>query len=286
MQSLIIRGEIDLLSETNPIYVLNGKGRFYETEYKLMKNIPELITCNKGLINKNPELAYITDGLVPLSTILSSMNENRFIHIAYNIITAIKKINDNGFLNWQHIDLERIFIGKDSTDVHLIFLPIDGYNIPPRLMEKEVMEHISNLTQKTKDPSEKNLVEIRNIVFEGKTLDQLANFIQPLLKTTNIKAPNIIKLYDRKNNFTIMVNKPKFIIGKKKGSVDGVITYSAYISRVHCQILKQNNAYYIQDLNSTSGTLLNNVELEKNKNYKIENGDKIEIADIVFEVIF
>ena len=283
MKALLQNGEIELLQTTNPVYILNGTGRFYDTEHKVMKGLPELLHCYKGILNNKTELVYITNNLVSLSVYLSQVNDKLFFEITNKLYAAIKNINSNAFLNWQHIDLspERIFIQPETNSVYLIYLPIEGYYLPQRSMEKEIVQLIASLTLKTQNSDSENMSNLRSLV------DDENKFISYLASAGKMKIqakPKNLSLYDKENNYELKINKPKFVIGKKAGSVDGLIKYSQYVGRIHCQIITQNNDYYIYDLDSTNGTYLNDEELVPNKGYKLNDNDKLEIADVIFEV--
>ena len=53
-----------------------------------------------------------------------------------------------------------------------------------------------------------------------------------------------------------------------------------YSSGVHARVLNRSGAYYVEDLSSTNGTLLNGVELHGEM--ELAPGDKIQIGDTEF----
>lgn len=53
-----------------------------------------------------------------------------------------------------------------------------------------------------------------------------------------------------------------------------------YISKEHLKIYKSDNNFYIEDLNSSNGTVLNNREIDDIS--KLNNGDIIKIGDLEF----
>ncbi len=53
-----------------------------------------------------------------------------------------------------------------------------------------------------------------------------------------------------------------------------------YISKEHLKIYKSDNNFYIEDLNSSNGTVLNNREIKDIS--KLNNGDIIKIGDLEF----
>lgn len=79
----------------------------------------------------------------------------------------------------------------------------------------------------------------------------------------------------------IPILKSPFILGKIKSIADHSIQ-NELVSRVHCQITNEEEDYYIIDLDSTNGTLLNNERLIGHKKYSLQDGDKIRITNEYF----
>lgn len=82
-------------------------------------------------------------------------------------------------------------------------------------------------------------------------------------------------LYQGRNkcsDFTI--EQDEFLLGKKEGCVNGVIIGEG-ISRLHAKINRQEHHYYIEDLNSTNGTFLNEQLLEYHQPESLNKNDKI-----------
>lgn len=71
----------------------------------------------------------------------------------------------------------------------------------------------------------------------------------------------------------MMLNKSPFIIGSKMG-VDGVIE-GAGVSRLHAKITRENDSYYIEDMNSTNGTKVNEKFLNYMEHVQLNEGDRI-----------
>ncbi|GKX30624.1 phosphopeptide-binding protein [Vallitalea longa] len=76
----------------------------------------------------------------------------------------------------------------------------------------------------------------------------------------------------------IIIDNNPFLIGKLESHVDYIISNSS-VSRIHCKIIKDQNDYYIIDLNSKNGTFLNQERLGGNKKYKLDNGMTITISN-------
>ena len=81
----------------------------------------------------------------------------------------------------------------------------------------------------------------------------------------------------------LRITKNSFLIGKKKDAVDGWLKARG-ISRIHSRISKEEDCYYLTDLNSTNGTYLNGGRLEVNEKARLRPGDCVAFADVRYVV--
>ncbi|MFR5601817.1 MAG: FHA domain-containing protein [Lachnospiraceae bacterium] len=72
-----------------------------------------------------------------------------------------------------------------------------------------------------------------------------------------------------------------FVIGKQEPMADGIIPKET-VSRLHARIDKTEAGFFLTDLNSTNGTMVNGRALEANETVSIQAGDQIYIADAGF----
>lgn len=90
--------------------------------------------------------------------------------------------------------------------------------------------------------------------------------------------------YDLPKTIPISFENDRFIIGRaiRTGEETGAnYEFGAEItpiSRIHAEIQRQDELYYLKDLGSSNGTFLNGTKIEPNKAYQIEEGDKIAFA--------
>lgn len=77
----------------------------------------------------------------------------------------------------------------------------------------------------------------------------------------------------------MIIDKTPYLIGSNKDGCNGVIGESV-ISRAHARIIKKEEDYYIEDLESKNGTFLNGQILDFNKQAKLSLGDAVSFANI------
>lgn len=94
---------------------------------------------------------------------------------------------------------------------------------------------------------------------------------------------NCLRLVSKENSFeTIVIDHFPFTIGKLETLVDGRINHSP-VSRLHAKIIKEGEGVYLEDLNSTNGTFVNQRRLQPNEKADIAKGDEIRFAEISYQ---
>ena len=79
----------------------------------------------------------------------------------------------------------------------------------------------------------------------------------------------------------IILREPVTVIGKLRKTSDVVLDYPA-VSRMHARIKKRDAGYFLSDLHSRNGTLVNQRLLEEGEEYLLKEGDEVKFADIEF----
>lgn len=92
-----------------------------------------------------------------------------------------------------------------------------------------------------------------------------------------------LKLINRRDSLPFKI-KDHYIINDKltlgRKSDNNVILKDPFISKRHLQIVEDEENYYLEDLNSSNGTLLNGEIIHDV--IKLENNDRIKVGDIEF----
>ncbi len=79
------------------------------------------------------------------------------------------------------------------------------------------------------------------------------------------------------------IHKPEFVIGKAEKQVDGLIPFDKTIGDMHCKIVWKEK-FYIQDLNSDYGTLVNGDRVMPGQLFPLYDGDKVQLSNRIFSV--
>lgn len=103
-----------------------------------------------------------------------------------------------------------------------------------------------------------------------------------LLSASSEEKAIILKSQGECNDIRI-TNYP-FFVGKIRSNVDYCLEKDV-VSRFHAKITKENNQFYLTDLNSTNGTFVNNEVLQTYEKREIKFGDEVAFANIKFQFI-
>lgn len=114
--------------------------------------------------------------------------------------------------------------------------------------------------------------------------EELMGATTVLWEGTEEYQPNLtlISMNAKERNSIVLLND-SYLIGKLKNKVDIYID-DASISRIHAKLQKENEEYYLCDMNSTNGTFVNGRRLGIQEKVPIHVADEITFADLGYYV--
>lgn len=80
------------------------------------------------------------------------------------------------------------------------------------------------------------------------------------------------------------IRGPEYKIGKKRELVDGCITCSKAVSRIHCKVTERGQRWYIEDMGSANGTFVNGTRLNPGREFPLRPDDRVKLANVEFRV--
>lgn len=81
-----------------------------------------------------------------------------------------------------------------------------------------------------------------------------------------------------------ILDQPVFIIGRDEETANGVLRSTA-VGSVQAKVMRREDGYYIEDMNSANGTLVNGELLIYKSARKLVEGDRITFADISYRFL-
>jgi hypothetical protein len=97
----------------------------------------------------------------------------------------------------------------------------------------------------------------------------------------HMHSPTIPRLIVRRHDRVMaeyLLNKDRIIIGRN--SRQDILVNAARVSRFHAQIINMNGSYFLQDMNSTNGTFVNDNKVSW---HPLKHGEKIRIGNFDME---
>lgn len=283
----------------NIAYVLEDSSTFLSTEYKVLQSQADscFVKCMKMQYNGKVQLFYLTQSRKPFSSMIPTLDEERFLTIVGNLFSNIVDVKHNGFLLCQNIEIsfEHIYVDPATYKVSLIYLPLSMKIFDDdAAFENELRTSLVRLISNSAQLESKNMTQLAADLSDGTlTIEDL----QGRIKGTEVvshspSAPSrgtdggtlrLIAL-NAPSHVELEVTKDAFTIGKKRELVDGVVAFNPMISRSHCRIDHHGGAYTISDLQSANGTYVNGSRLQPNQPYPLQNGDMVRLANSDFQV--
>ena len=284
----------ELNCENNLSYVLEDSAMFQHTEFKVLchQRNSVFVESSKMLLNGKIQLYYFTGKYLPISAILKHYQRTDELKMLAEIYGSLLEIKKIGFLSIGNIltDEEHVFVDSSTSKIKWIYLPIStgGYR-SEALCEKEVLENIKKMISPfligngngrlleildENDSLEQILAQLKNIhIVERKKV--LLDNIQLQLRMTSIgQAENVVLIDD----------KDEYLVGRKASAVDGLITGSNLVGRVHCKISRNGYGFIVTDLQSTNGTYVNGEKIRPNESAPLSDGDRLRLANIEFKI--
>ena len=86
--------------------------------------------------------------------------------------------------------------------------------------------------------------------------------------------PAACLLIDRKSGRTFTASAPRTVIGRER-SAGGIVIHDPNVSRSHAELSFDGQTWHIRDLNSTNGTLVNDVDIDE---CSLRDGDLITLG--------
>ena len=192
---------------------------------------------------------------------------------ARNIGVNDKRVNNRGLVSKEEYNKNNLFnnneIHEENADCNKKGIRFwwDGYRKRSKASRVEYEDYIKQLMDE-KVVAENHDFEVADY---GKTIyineEELYNNRKPCLMDVN---GEMIKELDKCKTC---------LIGKKEDEVDLVLK-DISVSRMHAKITKQDDDYYIEDINSTNGTFKNGLRLQPYEKRKLEEDDEIKIGKV------
>ena len=266
-------------------YILENDTHFFLTGYRVLKKQEKkgLLPCYQIRYNGSVKLLYPISGYTPLSVCAEGWEPEEVIGYTQKLLKSLKEIRDNGFLQLETVDVDssHIFVDAAAKKLYLVALPItlDGESGSRRWAEA-LRKTLLLMIELSAKPDSPMLRRMRKGIKEGMlSLENLTRMLGEIVEKPGEEI-NTERLKKLKENFDRRIR----LSAADPSMHWSLVDLSGTISRIHCKITREEDGYFIQDLNSKNHTYVNKMQLLKDEKRKIVPGDLVQMADISFKV--
>lgn len=308
IEQLIREGQIRCLDELhNTAYLLEKNLPFLNSDYRIMQNQEQqgLAKCFRVSQNGKQKLIFFNEGFRTLSSLYGCMNFTALTEIIEHIFDVILTVESNGFLKSENINdsLDYIYVDPDSFRVKLHYLPVKIENKDEKTAHQNLRTSLARQIHSIPLFSGSDVQAVCELLEnESYTLETVTEQLKSIRHQyqgrpqiyeegiapdgTKMLAANL-RLISRNPELApnFHVHTPEFVIGKSRERADGVVAKST-VSRRHCRIIWENEAYYLEDLDSTNGTKVNYERIPSRRRIRLMSGDVISVSGVDFLVEF
>lgn len=284
-------------------FLFQENDSYFELGYLILEQakLAGMLPYKRTQQSGREKLCFKTGEVERLSDILPQLHEDEIIDVLYAVVFMTKRVEENGFMKKECIWCrhEQIYFDRESHMPLFAVLPItqefryaDGTNWLNEFEEClcRVTEYLSEKKKhrvqqlitlyKTKQIDTEEMLEKINLLGNGMS----GLLVDSTEEITEEKANRLELIYvGKEGTFRFCIGDEDFYIGRGIDS-DGVLQISMKVSRRHCLITKLNKSYFVQDLDSTNGTYVNDTRIPSYELMELEHNDVLCVGDVEFRV--
>lgn len=282
----------------------NAPEYFSANGYSALANSVQFgfVPCSQTMFDGKIKLIYNVAAFTSLYEMLPYMTPDMFERVSANLINKLQILRNNRYLRCENVYLstDKIFVNTNTMDVYLVYLPLETNDTTDYMpmFEKKLREKLDSFVSKYPNlkrvevPAAPPVAPVAPPPVAPVVAPHAApvtpavppvHNIEPVVSVPTSRLSGVSYVF-RSNCSSpdIRITSDEFVIGKSQSRVDGVVSGSNLVSRVHCKAILKDGACYIMDLNSLNGTCLNGRRINPGEMYKLVEGVRISIADMDF----
>lgn len=283
--------------ENDSVFMLGMK-------YLNKSDIDDIVPAIEVKHNNSTRFLYGTENLKFLAYEIENITNSELAIALKKFIDSMFRINSTDYISIMSMDIcyERLLYDIRNKCIKIILLPInyecdfhDGSSWSSSFRRsllmilgyifKELPDKYQEVYYSIMDETKSDydvLLYMNNYEFGVK---QVVDISAIPAGHSGSEQKMILEHSSSLGNLLFRITKGEFLLGKADNAVDGVIPISSMISRIHCKIYKEADTYMVEDMQSTNGTCINGYALNAGERYYLNNGDRLSLADIDFNVI-
>lgn len=281
-------------------YTLKDNQFFFQTAYKILQNKENknFVKCYKSFWNGKVKLSYPLDNYNTLFHYSNTLSKDQYYLIIQNILSILNDFRSNGLIQIETIDMsyDKVLF-NDNLNVFLVCVPLAISSTPETMsmFDYTAKNLIAEIIEKSGYAQQ---MEFGMIYRDCKSThinmsDIYLNFkMKRYITELNMVSENremstysTLVLKGITTNEQILIDQQIVILGKSPDMSDRVVSGSSSVSRRHCQIVREMENFFVEDLKSLNHTFVNSNMLNSGDRIVLHRGDYLKLADLEFEVM-
>ena len=253
-------------------------------EYLEQEEIPGILPCKWIRWNNMIQLVYFTDGLKSITDISEGISFDTIKKVGLEIVDYVKQLEETDELSIENViwDLESIYI-DDAEQAYLICLPAV---LPDDVLESKIyIKRVYSLLVELFKLNPEGDFTCRQIEYQQEKDEGNWPVLREVLERPALKDDDKITLrsVNLPEPLVFTIGHEEFFIGSDEGGVDGCIDMPE-VNPLHALIGWNDISFFVQDLNTTTGTFLNDIRITPMTHVPFGTGSILRFGDCTFNV--
>lgn len=257
----------------------------------------DMLPCKRIEQNQKEKIIFGLNGFIPISKLISSFEQNDIIDILYAMIFMIEKVEQNGFLKKECIwcKYEHIYFDTKDNKPMFALLPIskevryaDGMD-----WNKRFLNTVTHITKYLSEQNQNRILELVNNMLSGQMdCEDVLEIINGFGSGSSDKKVGrcakkaekslTLELCIDNESFLLETVREELVIGSDSITSDKAVKTG--LSQKHCKIIKQNDIFFVQNLEAEKQTLLNGKCIPMYELAQLNHKDVLTLSDLDFKV--
>ncbi|MCR5671245.1 MAG: FHA domain-containing protein [Butyrivibrio sp.] len=294
-------------------YTLEEGDKFSDLGLKTLQTRPvkNCVVPGRLILNGSDRLVYKTEELSSVASLSSRIGVKESLRILWDLSALLTELEDSAFLDKRYIDLdaEHVYLRQEDETFRFILVPAETASGEKAQKAKSFVGGLLARCEKEAPAAEAarllpGITDSTSAEYSQIDAMQMLDVIRDVFAGAEVELPKLVPEKEHKTEglndaplveevelryrgphgaFAFFDRKEEFFIGKEVSN-DGVINLNSAVSRRHCKIVNKGVRSFVEDLGSKNGTMLNGVGLLPGQRSALTTGDKLQIADMVFDV--
>lgn len=196
-------------------YILEDASLFFPTGYKVLKSQEGkgFVKCNHLTHNGKDKLVYDISKYKTLISLATTFDSVAFLSVFINLLDSLINAKNNGFMQYDNIDLtyENIYVDCNNFKVYLIYIPINVgmVNNDVAYFIERFRYATSSFLENYFDNPDENIIYINSVITSSQyNLEEMKYMLQEKLNAINSmnNSNNFNGLQNENNNFNNINN--------------------------------------------------------------------------------